>query len=179
MEQKDIYMAVIGRDEAYERSLTTLKEALNVGIISEGSTTTSQFIKSLDEMKKRLTEIHNEYAMSRWSEIENRCEKLGYDIRLVAGYAQVMNTDIEHCLDLMEQIEAKVEEDRKRVVALSLVFDNPANRNLYIPEPEEGPGLSEAQIKKQLKYEKNPMRIKQLNIMLNKKRKENKLSERR
>ena len=125
-------------------------------------------------MKKRLTEIHNEHSMSRWSEIEDRCEKLGYDIRLVAGYAQVMNTDIEHCLDLMEQIEAKVEEDRKRIGSLSLCFDTINERNLFKPEPEDGPGLSEAQIKKQLKYEKNPMRIKQLNIMLNKKRKENK-----
>lgn len=167
MEQKDIYMAVMGRDEVYQRSLTTLKEALNVATISEGRTTTSQFIKSLDEMKKRLTEIHNEYVMGRWSEIEARCEKLGRDVRIVAAYAQAMNTDIEHCLDLMEQIEAKVEEDRKRIVSLSLYFDN-------VPEPEEEPCLSEAQIKKQLKYEKNPMRIKQLNIMLNKKRKKNK-----
>lgn len=174
MEQKDIYMAVIGRDEAYQRSLTTLKEKLNVATISEGRTTTEQFIKSLDDMKKRLTEIHNEYAMGRWSEIEARCEKLGCDVRIVAAYAQAMNTDIEHCLDLMEQIEAKVEEDRKRIVSLSLCFDNVNERNLFKPEPEEEPGLSEAQIKKQLKYEKNPMRIKQLNIMLNKKRKENK-----
>lgn len=44
----------------------------------------------------------------------------------------------------------------------------------FLPEPEEEPMPSEAWIKKQLKYEKNPMRIKQLNIMLNKKRKENK-----
>lgn len=174
MEQKDIYMAVIGRNEAYERSLTTLKEALNVATISEGGNTASQFLKSLDEAKKRLAEIHKEHALKRWSEIEARCEKLGYDIRLVAGYAQVMNTDIEHCLDLMEEIAAKVEEDRKRVVALSLCFDTINERNLFKPEPDEGPGLSEAQIKKQLKYEKNPMRIKQLNIMLNKKRKENK-----
>ena len=41
MEQQDTYMAVIGRNEVYERSLTTLKEALNVATISEGRTTAS------------------------------------------------------------------------------------------------------------------------------------------
>lgn len=50
---------------------------------------------------------------------------------------------------------------------------NPFDTILELGAVEESE-LSDAQIRKQLKYEKNPMRIKQLNKMLSKKKRRNK-----
>lgn len=141
------------------------------GAIGEGKSAIRELLDNIAKVQLDIEESkkRNEY----FSALKDRCEKLGYGINYVVSAATVMNTDIEHVLELLEQMPTKIEEDRKRIVSLSLCFEDATSRNLYVPEPEEEPGPSEAWIKKQLKYEKNPVRIKQLNIMLNKKRKSN------
>lgn len=158
MEQKDIYMAVIGRwdEEARQKAISTLKEKIN-----------SKF--GVDSLVYDLYE-----------EARNDGSKLS-DLREAVS-ASVLTDGITE-IDIMNACEALHNLQRREletVSLLSIMNIEPVTRlqlafepmKKFLPEPEEEPGLSEAQIKKQLKYEKNPMRIKQLNIMLNKKRKE-------
>lgn len=160
MEQKDIYMAVIGKldEESRQKAISTLSEKIN-SKFGVDSLVYDLYEEARNDHTK-LSDLREAVSASVLTDgiteldITNACETLhnvyGREIE-TASLLSIMN------------IEA--------VTRLQLAFE-PFKK--LLPEPEEEPGLSEAQIKKQLKYEKNPMRIKQLNIMLNKKRKENK-----
>lgn len=160
MEQKDIYMAVIGKWDAgaRQKAISTLSEHIN-----------SKF-----RVDSLVYDLYEE-AQNDHTKLSDLREAVSASI-LTDGITEIdiMNT----CETLHNLRERELETasllsimDIEAVTRLQLAFE-PFKK--LLPEPEEEPGLSEAQIKKQLKYEKNPMRIKQLNIMLNKKRKENK-----
>jgi hypothetical protein len=148
MKQQNIYAALIGNwdEKSREDCLTTLKEALN-----------AKFgVGSL------VRDFHS--AVETFALPSMRTD----------GF---IDTDIaEACEDLR-----RINEQAMRLACMTNIMEPEQMMNIKLervtatwpPEPEEEPGPSEAWIKKQLKYEKNPMRIKQLNIMLNKKRKEN------
>ena len=101
-----------------------------------------QYREILKEERKRELELYR-----------LRAESIGITVEELEGLAIVTGVSIESYLCLLESL---ITPDRKY----------PSLEDFVEVFEEEDYGLSAADIRKQLKYEKNPMRIKQLNKML-------------
>lgn len=101
-----------------------------------------QWRKALEEQRKRELELYRV-----------RAESIGITVEELDDLAWTAGMSIESYLCLLESL-LEPKPTLSSLADLVEVFE------------EEDCGLSAADIRKQLKYEKNPMRIKQLNKML-------------
>ena len=156
-----------------------------------GGPVQQQFKESMDVYMERINklkeELNEQFGIKNvvYDPSNYRDEGIFFDgVRLAMKNAAVTGSVTED--DILKSIEfmnEKWESNRDMLAIIPIMNPEslmdiklvpPSLTSLeFLPEPEEDPMPSEAWIRKQLKYEKNPMRIKQLNIMLNKKRKEN------
>lgn len=113
-------------------------------------------INAIEEMKKFIhdRELSKEERERRLEHYRLRAESLGVTIEELENMAVYNCMSIEACLGLIESLSDFSTRKPPSLADLVEVFE------------EKDCGLSAADIRKQLKYEKNPMRIKQLNKML-------------
>ncbi len=101
--------------------------------------------------------------------IEYRCETLGIPLDTAIFHASCMGVSVDEYLNVVEgfikAMPTMPSIDPSAFDELSELYERP-----YKPDPDNTPHLTDSQIRKQLKYEKNPMRIKQLNKMLSRKK---------
>lgn len=119
---------------------------MTIVISGDGRVNFEEFMK----LQKQIAE-EREKQLTPYRE---RAEALGMTLEELENMAIMSGRSIETYLEAME----------------SLIKPTPQLTSLadFIEVLEENDeGLSAAEIRKQLKYEKNPMRIKQLNKMLN------------
>lgn len=114
----------------------------NIDILQLQMEQMTQWRKTLEEQRKRELE---KYRL--------RAESIGITVEELDNLAWSAGMSIESYLSLLESL-LEPKPTLSSLADLVEVFE------------EEDCGLSAADIRKQLKYEKNPMRIKQLNKML-------------
>lgn len=157
-----------------------------------GGPVQQQFKESMNEYMERIhklkEDLNEQFGIKNvmYDPSNYRDEGVFFDgvrlaIKTAAVTGSVTEDDILRSIEFMNE---KWESNRDMLAIIPIMNPEslmdiklvppPSTSFEFLSEPEEEPMPSEAWIKKQLKYEKNPMRIKQLNIMLNKKRKENK-----
>lgn len=96
--------------------------------------------------------------------VEERAESLGVSLEHCERYAACMCVSVNEYLDMVEALR---EVDSKPRPSLADLCNDIFDKRPFVPESDDnGLGLTDSEIRKQLKYEKNPMRIKQLNKAL-------------
>lgn len=162
MEQTYIYKLLMEKwnEESYQKAMNTLSERLKsqLGL----SDAVYDFYSEARDKGAQSSELRMMYSSIFTDDITTNNVISACETLYNAWGRECELSSLVCIMDPEKLSDFVLIEKAKNTESLSALF----------PEPEEEPGLSEAQIKKQLKYEKNPMMIKQLNIMLNKKRKE-------
>lgn len=132
------------------RDYTCSKRSAELGILSNDLRNASAFLKQIHIYQ----ELIEERRKSELDKYADRAALLGVNIYEAEEVATKIGISIERYLSLVE----------------SLIKWSNKNGFNYIEDISEEPiGLSDVEIRKQLKYEKNPMRIKELNKMLSSK----------
>ena len=115
-------------------------------ICPDGKVDFEEFMK----LRERIADEREKYL----DPYRERAEALGISVEELEGIAIMMGLSIETYLERLESLLSP----QPQLISLA---------DFVEVLEEEDDGLSAAEIRKQLKYEKNPMRIKQLNKMLN------------
>lgn len=132
----------------------------------------SDFFERMELMRDEIMKAYNEEFKK---DLEDRANKFGLTVDDLTRYSISLDIDLENCMAAIERLSETMRINSEATRLPALIFDTPISKlSEYYDTSDDTPNLTDSQIRKMLKYEKNPMRIKQLNQMLSGKKKRRK-----
>lgn len=130
------------------------------------------FFERMELMRDEFMKAYNEEFKK---DLEDRANKCGLTVDDLTRYSISLNIDLEDCMATIERLSETMRINSEATRLPALIFGTPISKlSEFCDTSDDTPNLTDSQIRKMLKYEKNPMRIKQLNQMLSGKKKRRK-----
>lgn len=144
-----------------------------IALIGDGEhklSSLSDFFERMELMRDEFMKAYNEEFKK---DLEDRANKCGLTVDDLTRYSISLHIDLEDCMAAIERLSETMRINSEATRLSALIFDDsPISKlSVYCDTSDDAPNLTDSQIRKMLKYEKNPMRIKQLNQMLSGKKK--------